>query len=144
MKRSLILLLVVVCLIITGCGKSEAEIKEQWKEAKIAVAAIRAAIDVYNAQKLGDLTGLKDMLADGFKQDSPLIKEIQMDDSDLKTLQYFDREDFSMEFINDGTDGEFLIKVDASKGKGGKSGEGPKKGTGSYNSAADEYSGMLK
>ena len=85
---------------------------------------------------------MKDYLNEGVYPGSRLLKEIRLDDSAFSRFYYFDEDDFSIQFINDGKDGLYIIKVKATEG-GGTSFDGPA-GTGSYNSQIGQFTGMLK
>jgi len=115
-----------------------------WFEAGSNCNNIKQAVDVYKAKHSDDLSSLKDLLNEGFVKGSKLIKELGWLEGTFDYLQFFDRESFSLEFLTDGKDGHYIIKVDTSKGKGGPSGRGPKEGVGTYESKTDTWTGKLE
>ena len=119
----------------------------EWDEAKRIVNALNFVVFMYKDENKGDISGLDNppgTLKNGFANNSKLCQDLSFRYEVFESLKYFDVEDFSLEFVTDGKDGKYIIKVDASKGKGGKNGKGPTEGTGSYNSKTHEWSGKLK
>jgi len=118
---------------------------EMWAEAKTAVGTIKAAVDTYRAKNNGDISSLdepKGTLAQGFAMFSPLLKKLRLDNLTFEELEYFDPDNFTLELINDGKDGHYIIIVNATEG-GGMSLSGPA-GTGFYNSQTNEWTGDLE
>jgi len=122
--------------------EAQVQLEAIWSEAKVIVGEIRYGLDVYSARNDGDISDLN--VSDGFVQDSDLIEKLDLNFEMFTKIEYFDFDDFSVEFVTDGKDGKYIIKVDASNGSGGTTGEGPKEGIGSYNSKTGEWTGMLK
>jgi len=115
-------------------------VDSKWSEAKTAMGTIKAAVDQYSANNNGDISGLdepKGSLKYGFVSGSNLLFKLKLEDTAFESLQYFDAEDFSLEFTTDGKDGSYIITVTSQKG-GGNSGIGPE-GIIIYNSDTNEW-----
>lgn len=144
---SLMLILFVVNLIFSSDDLFPYQ-SMKWSEPKTACGTIKAAVDTYRAKMSGDISGLdtpKGELAEGFVSGSQLLAKLRLHDLAFEGLQYFDSDDFVLEFVTDGKDGEYIITVDAAIGiNGGASGTGPSSGTGSYNSATGKWTGSLE
>ena len=118
----------------------------KWVEAQANTQSIINAIETYKVMNVGDISGLdnpKGTLSQGFVPGSTLLKKLNL--SPYTFMQSFDAEDFTLAFKTDGTDGEYIIIVDAAGGSaGGISGRGPKSGTAEYDSQSGKYSGVLE
>ena len=137
----IILVLIVVAMPI----RSGIVVDSKWSEAKTAVCTIKSAVDTYRAKMAGDISRLdvpKGTLAEGFVSGSKLLEKLKLEHVSFKDFQYFDADDFTLEFINDGKDGLYIVKVKATEG-GGMSLNGPA-GSGSYNSKTSEWTGNLQ
>ena len=109
---------------------------------------ISSAIEDYKTQ-IGsdDLTGLDAPVGTriaGLIPDSPLFNKLKLTHDDFNSLANFDMEDFSIEFVNNGGDGKFIVVCEVSKGKRrGKSGNGPVSGFSEYYPTKKSLSGKF-
>ena len=122
--------------------------ESEWSEAKVGVGTIKASVDTYKAKMGGDISSLdvpKGTLAEGFVSGSKLLEKLKLEHVSFEVFQYFEAEDYVLEFTTDGKDGFYKISVDVKRSIGrGLSGNGPKSGTGEYDSQTGKYSGNLQ
>ena len=117
----------------------------EWTEAKTVVGILKSSLDTLATKNDGDLSDLDEPngnLKEGFTLYTNLYEKLMIEPGAFENLHYFDADDFSIEFVNDGKDGYYIITVNSKKG-GGLTGTGPA-GSGSYNSQTNEWTGDLE
>ena len=109
----------------------------KWTEAKTVAGTLKRQIDVHKAKTEGSILDLAE--GDGTTLS---FDKLRISKAVFTSLQYFDPKDFLFTYETDGTDGNYIIYVDASiDPAGGLSNVGPESGTAWYKSIDNSWNG---